>query len=216
MNKRTLYFMLTALVAIGCVALYTWFSEKSSSSPISKSTAEASSVQETIETAISNLDSIQVTPQDYNNLLIEITGYYNQGDITKDLKDTYLETLKDNYSQKSAFIVAQILQKEPIDKNEVKKYISHWATIKTNDPSVNEVKKDWQWYVFYTSILPKQIDNFIHTPIAQFSKEEYDKLMSKLKINPKFEHFESIKSIKEEMEEKLRYHYDSWNDYNYL
>ena len=198
------------------MALYTWFSEKSSSSPISKSTAEASSVQETIETAISNLDSIQVTPQDYNNLLIEITGYYNQGDITKDLKDTYLETLKDNYSQRSAFIVAQILQKEPIDKNEVKKYISHWATIKTNDPSVNEVKKDWQWYVFYTSILPKQIDNFIHTPIAQFSKEEYDKLMGKLKINPKFEHFESIKSIKEEMEEKLRYHYDSWNNYNYL
>jgi len=40
--------------------------------------------------------------------------------------------------------------------------------------------------------------------------------MSKLKINPKFEHFESIKSIKEEMEEKLRYHYDSWNNYNYL
>ena len=142
MNKRTLYFMLTALVAIGCVALYTWFSEKSSSSPISKSTAEASSVQETIEAAISN---------------IEITGYYNQGDITKDLKDTYLETLKDNYSQRSAFIVAQILQKEPIDKNEVKKYISHWATIKTNDPSVNEVKKDWQWYVFYTSILPKHL-----------------------------------------------------------
>ena len=81
---------------------------------------------------------------------------------------------------------------------------------------MNEVKKDWQWYIFYTSILPKQIDNFIHTPIAQFSKEEYNKLMGKLKINPKFEHFENIKSIKEEMEEKLRYHYDSWNNYNYL
>ena len=89
-NKRTLYFMLSALGIAAVIALYTWLSGTDFSSTPEQTTLTAGEeVAQTIKNQIKALEVHSITPQQYNNLRTEIIGYYQQQDITEDLIQSF-------------------------------------------------------------------------------------------------------------------------------
>ena len=67
-NKRTLYFMLSALGIAAVIALYTWLSGTDFSSTSEQTTVTAGEeVAQTIKNQIKALEVHSITPQQYNN-----------------------------------------------------------------------------------------------------------------------------------------------------
>ena len=155
-NRRTLYFMLSALGIALSIALFTWFSSKNWENRKTNSSGKSPElIQETIKNEIKTLSELQsVSPQMYNNLRIEIVGYYEQGDITEVLQKSLLNELKDAYVQKSVAEAKLLLTKDPLDETKINSFINHWGIIGAYNRDINEVKAAIQWYNYYVHILP--------------------------------------------------------------
>ena len=144
-NKRTLYFMLSALGIAAVIALYTWLSGTDFSSTPEQTTVTAGEeVAQTIKNQIKALEVHSITPQQYNNLRTEIIGYYQQQDITEDLKDTYLSQLNDTYTELSFAKVQDLLLQDPLPEEDIQKILAHLTTLKADKNKIAEVKRKIQ------------------------------------------------------------------------
>ena len=215
-NKRTLYFMLSALGIAAVIALYTWLSGTDFSSTPEQTTVTAGEeVAQTIKNQIKALEVHSITPQQYNNLRTEIIGYYQQQDITEDLKDTYLNQLNDTYTELSFAKVQDLLLQDPLPEEDIQKILAHLTTLKADKNKIAEVKRKIQWYHYFTQTLPAKIDTFIEKPSSEFNTEEYDKLqeeVSELKYT-EFEVSASVKQTQENNLQKLKEAYDHYRLY---
>ena len=220
-NRRTLYFMLSALGRALSIALFTWFSSKNWENRKTNSSGKSPElIQETIKNEIKTLSELQsVSPQMYNNLRIEIVGYYEQGDITEVLQKSLLNELKDAYVQKSVAEAKLLLTKDPLDETKINSFINHWGIIGAYNRDVNEVKAAIQWYNYYVHTLPSKINALVHsnltdiedinnTPYASYNKE-LDEIS-----NSRFKYFNTVKKVNEEGKAKLRNFYNKWQEIN--
>ena len=220
-NRRTLYFMLTALGIALSIALFTWFSSKNWENRKTNSSGKSPElIQETIKNEIKTLSELQsVSPQMYNNLRIEIVGYYEQGDITEVLQKSLLNELKDAYVQKSVAEAKLLLTKDPLDETKINSFINHWGIIGAYNRDINEVKAAIQWYNYYVHTLPSKINALVHsnltdiedinnTPYASYNKE-LDEIS-----NSRFKYFNTVKKVNEEGKAKLRNFYNKWQEIN--
>jgi len=220
-NRRTLYFMLSALGIALSIALFTWFSSKNWENRKTNSSGKSPElIQETIKNEIKTLSELQsVSPQMYNNLRIEIVGYYEQGDITEVLQKSLLNELKDAYVQKSVAEAKLLLTKDPLDETKINSFINHWGIIGAYNRDVNEVKAAIQWYNYYVHTLPSKINALVHsnltdiedinnTPYASYNKE-LDEIS-----NSRFKYFNTVKKVNEEGKAKLRNFYNKWQEIN--
>ena len=220
-NRRTLYFMLSALGIALSIALFTWFSSKNWENRKTNSSGKSPElIQETIKNEIKTLSELQsVSPQMYNNLRIEIVGYYEQGDITEVLQKSLLNELKDAYVQKSVAEAKLLLTKDPLDETKINSFINHWGIIGAYNRDINEVKAAIQWYNYYVHTLPSKINALVHsnltdiedinnTPYASYNKE-LDEIS-----NSRFKYFNTVKKVNEEGKAKLRNFYNKWQEIN--
>ena len=220
-NRRTLYFMLTALGIALSIALFTWFSSKNWENRKTNSSGKSPElIQETIKNEIKTLSELQsVSPQMYNNLRIEIVGYYEQGDITEVLQKSLLNELKDAYVQKSVAEAKLLLTKDPLDETKINSFINHWGIIGAYNRDINEVKAAIQWYNYYVHTLPSKINALVHsnltdiedinnTPYASYKKE-----LAEIN-NSRFKYFNTVKKVNEEGTTKLNKFYNQWQEIN--
>ncbi len=220
-NRRTLYFMLSALGIALSIALFTWFSSKNWENRKTNSSGKSPElIQETIKNEIKTLSELQsVSPQMYNNLRIEIVGYYEQGDITEVLQKSLLNELKDAYVQKSVAEAKLLLTKDPLDETKINSFINHWGIIGAYNRDINEVKAAIQWYNYYVHTLPSKINALVHsnltdiedinnTPYASYKKE-----LAEIN-NSRFKYFNTVKKVNEEGTTKLNKFYNQWQEIN--
>lgn len=220
-NRRTLYFMLSALGIALSIALFTWFSSKNWENRKTNSSGKSPElIQETIKNEIKTLSELQsVSPQMYNNLRIEIVGYYEQGDITEVLQKSLLNELKDAYVQKSVREAKLLLTKDPLDETKINSFINHWGVIGAYNRDINEVKTAIQWYNYYVHTLPSKINALVHsnltdiedinnTPYASYKKE-----LAEIN-NSRFKYFNTVKKVNEEGTTKLNKFYNQWQEIN--
>lgn len=220
-NRRTLYFMLSALGIALSIALFTWFSSKNWENRKTNSSGKSPElIQETIKNEIKTLSELQsVSPQMYNNLRIEIVGYYEQGDITEVLQKSLLNELKDAYVQKSVREAKLLLTKDPLDETKINSFINHWGIIGAYNRDINEVKTAIQWYNYYVHTLPSKINALVHsnltdiedinnTPYASYKKE-----LAEIN-NSRFKYFNTVKKVNEEGNAKLNKFYNQWQEIN--
>lgn len=220
-NRRTLYFMLSALGIALSIALFTWFSSKNWENRKTNSSGKSPElIQETIKNEIKTLSELQsVSPQMYNNLRIEIVGYYEQGDITEVLQKSLLNELKDAYVQKSVREAKLLLTKDPLDETKINSFINHWGVIGAYNRDINEVKTAIQWYNYYVHTLPSKINALVHsnltdiedinnTPYASYKKE-----LAEIN-NSRFKYFNTVKKVNEEGNAKLNKFYNQWQEIN--
>jgi hypothetical protein len=220
-NKRTLYFMLSALGIALSIALFTWFSSKNWENRKTNSSGKSPElIQETIKNEIKTLSELQsVSPQMYNNLRIEIVGYYEQGDITEVLQKSLLNELKDAYVQKSVTEAKLLLTKDPLDETKINSFINHWGIIGAYNRDINEVKAAIQWYNYYVHTLPSKINALVHsnlTDIEDINNTPYALYKKELAAinDSRFKYFNTVKKVNEEGNTKLNKFYNQWQEIN--
>ena len=220
-NKRTLYFMLSALGIALIIVLFTWYSSQNwGKGKVKGSGKSPELIQETIKGEIEAINDLKnVSPQTYNNLRIEIVGYYEQGDITEALQKSLLNKLKDIYVQKSTTEAKSLLAKDPLDEVKINSFINHWGVIGAYSSDINEVKAAVKWYSYYVHTLPQKINALVHsnlTDIDDINNTPYSSYNKEVKeiSNSRFKYFNIVKKVNEEGKAKLRNFYDKWQEIN--
>nr|WP_314558857.1 hypothetical protein [uncultured Capnocytophaga sp.] len=217
-NKRTLYFMLITLGIVAVIALYTWVSSTDFNFSNTTSVKHTSNDSTFVQTLKNNIDAIEVatiSPQQYNNLRVEIISYYDQGDLTESLKNSLLSRLNDNYIAKAFTKTQEMLRTEPLPEAEINKLLTHLTSLKADKTKIQQIKSKLQWYHYYTESLPAELKAFAKRPSSMFkdsTHEEYKKKLENIKYK-EFAHFKKVKEVQAEGEELLKQCYIRYIEY---
>lgn len=203
------YYILIGLLLIGGFVAFTFFSVETTAPQI-ENTVEKDAyekIKEQLEGKIAALNKDNVSPESYNKLRIEISGY---SELIQTTRENLLESLKTTYIEKSLERAQELLSKKP---EQVSPILAHLRTIKVEDKDqakrLGEISTKLKWYYDYLK-LPKELEDFFAQGSSQLTKYGLDN--QKERLNIKYNEFEKNKKILE-IRKKWTQEIENWQDY---
>ena len=203
------YYILIGLLLIGGFVAFTFFSVETTAPQI-ENTVEKDAyekIKEQLEGKIAALNKDNVSPESYNKLRIEISGY---SELIQTTRENLLESLKTTYIEKSLERAQELLSKKP---EQVSPILAHLRTIKVEDKDqakrLGGISTKLKWYYDYLK-LPKELEDFFAQGSSQLTKYGLDN--QKERLNIKYKEFEKNKKILE-IRKKWTQEIENWQDY---
>lgn len=153
------YYILIGLLLIGGFVAFTFFSVETTVPTVENTTGKDAyiKIKEMLEGKIAALTKDNVNPESYNKLRIEISGY---SELIQTTRENLLESLKTTYIEKSLEHAQELLSKKP---EQVSPILAHLRTIKVEDKGqakrIGEISTKIKWYYDYLK-LPKELEDF--------------------------------------------------------
>lgn len=203
------YYILIGLLLIGGFVAFTFFSVETTVPTVENTTGKDAyiKIKEMLEGKIAALTKDNVNPESYNKLRIEISGY---SELIQTTRENLLENLKTTYIEKSLERAQELLSKKP---EQVSPILAHLRTIKVEDKDqakrLGEISTKLKWYYDYLK-LPKELEDFFAQGSSQLTKYGLDN--QKERLNIKYKEFEKNKKILE-IRKKWTQEIENWQDY---
>ena len=183
---RGLYF-LGATLGVGLIIIA--LMKLMSFDPISNNGSKPISIMTTgghnvLENKIKELAVSNVTPQQYNNLLIEINTGASQNLFNQAIKDMLLRQLNESYRDLCGEKIKTLLQADPIKKEQVYNLVSHLQSTFGSNKELTAIKDKLKALDYYTQILPQKVTAFINQGFADFDNNQYKILINELEKMP--------------------------------
>ena len=203
------YYILIGLLLIGGFVAFTFFSVETTAPQIENTVEKDAYVEikEQLEGKIATLNKDNVSPESYNKLRIEISGY---SELIQTTRENLLESLKTTYINKSLDRAQELLSKKP---EQVSPILAHLRTIKVEDKGqakrIEEISTKIKWYYDYLK-LPKELEDFFAQGSSQLTKDVLDNQMGRLDI--KYNEFKKNKKILD-IRKKWTQEIENWQAY---
>lgn len=203
------YYILIGLLLIGGFVAFTFFSVETTAPQIENTVEKDAYVEikEQLEGKIATLNKDNVSPESYNKLRIEISGY---SELIQTTRENLLESLKTTYINKSLDRAQELLSKKP---EQVSPILAHLRTIKVEDKGqakrIEEISTKIKWYYDYLK-LPKELEDFFAQESSQLTKDELDNQMGRLDIE--YNEFKKNKKILD-IRKKWTQEIENWQAY---
>lgn len=203
------YYILIGLLLIGGFVAFTFFSVETTAPQIENTVEKDAYVEikEQLEGKIATLNKDNVSPESYNKLRIEISGY---SELIQTTRENLLESLKTTYINKSLDRAQELLSKKP---EQVSPILAHLRTIKVEDKGqakwIGEISTKIKWYYDYLK-LPKELEDFFAQGSSQLTKDVLDNQMGRLDIE--YNEFQKNKKILD-IRKKWTQEIENWQAY---
>lgn len=203
------YYILIGLLLIGGFVAFTFFSVETTAPQIENTVEKDAYVEikEQLEGKIATLNKDNVSPESYNKLRIEISGY---SELIQTTRENLLESLKTTYINKSLDRAQELLSKKP---EQVSPILAHLRTIKVEDKGqakrIGEISTKIKWYYDYLK-LPKELEDFFAQGSSQLTEDELNKRMKRLDIE--YNEFRKNKKILD-IRKKWTQEIENWQAY---
>lgn len=203
------YYILIGLLLIGGFVAFTFFSVETTAPQIENTVEKDAYVEikEQLEGKIATLNKDNVSPESYNKLRIEISGY---SELIQTTRENLLENLKTTYINKSLDRAQELLSKKP---EQVSPILAHLRTIKVEDKGqakwIGEISTKIKWYYDYLK-LPKELEDFFAQGSSQLTKDVLDNQMGRLNIE--YNEFKKNKKILD-IRKKWTQEIENWQAY---
>lgn len=203
------YYILIGLLLIGGFVAFTFFSVETTAPQIENTVEKDAYVEikEQLEGKIATLNKDNVSPESYNKLRIEISGY---SELIQTTRENLLESLKTTYINKSLDRAQELLSKKP---EQVSPILAHLRTIKVEDKGqakwIGEISTKIKWYYDYLK-LPKELEDFFAQGSSQLTEYGLNNQMRRLDI--KYNEFKKNKKILD-IRKKWTQEIENWQDY---
>ncbi len=203
------YYILIGLLLIGGFVAFTFFSVETTAPTVENTTGKDAyiKIKEMLDGKIAALTKDNVNPESYNKLRIEISGY---SELIQTTRENLLENLKTTYIEKSREHAQALLYNKP---EQISPILAHLRTIKVEDEDqakqLREISSKLKWYYDYLK-LPKELEDFLAQGSSQLNQEDLDNQMKRLDI--KYKEFEKNKKILE-IRKKWTQEIENWQDY---
>lgn len=203
------YYILIGLLLIGGFVAFTFFSVETTAPQIENTVEKDAYVEikEQLEGKIATLNKDNVSPESYNKLRIEISGY---SELIQTTRENLLESLKTTYINKSLDRAQELLSKKP---EQVSPILAHLRTIKVEDKGqakrIEEISTKIKWYYNYLK-LPKELEDFFAQGSSQLTKDVLDNQMGRLDIE--YNEFKKNKKILD-IRKKWTQEIENWQAY---
>lgn len=203
------YYILIGLLLIGGFVAFTFFSVETTAPQIENTVEKDAYVEikEQLEGKIATLNKDNVSPESYNKLRIEISGY---SELIQTTRENLLESLKTTYINKSLDRAQELLSKKP---EQVSPILAHLRTIKVEDKGqakrIGEISTKIKWYYDYLK-LPKELEDFFAQGSSQLTEYGLNNQMRRLDI--KYNEFKKNKKILD-IRKKWTQEIENWQAY---
>jgi len=217
---RGLYF-LGATLGVGLIIIA--LMKLMSFDPISNNGSKPTSIMTTgghkvLENKIKELSVSNVTPQQYNNLLIEINTGASQNLFNQAIKDMLLRQLNESYRDLCGEKIKTLLQADPIKKDQVYNLVSHLQSTFGPNKELTAIKDKLKALDYYTQILPQKVTAFINQGFADFDNNQYKILINELEKMPNLDqnlkNKKSIISVRNSGVSRLQLFYRNYTNWS--
>lgn len=137
-----------------------------------------------LENKIQELSEDNVSPAQYNNLLIEIHNAASQNLFNKAIQDMLLQQLNGRYTQLSIDRSNKLLRSDPFKQAELNILVAHLESTFGPTAEVATIKNKVKALNHYTEVLPQRVNSFINQGFAEFDESGYRALMNELERMP--------------------------------
>ncbi len=183
---RGLYFLGATL---GLGLLIVGLMKLASSDPVSPTSSEQrplaiASGHKVLENKINELSVDNISPAQYNNLIIEINNAASQDLFNKRIQNMLLQQLNSKYTELCALRINVMLRAEPVKQGELNSLIAHLESTFGPTQEIASIKRNVKALHYYTQILPQKVHSLINQGFAEFENREYKTLVSELEKMP--------------------------------
>ncbi|QRY57279.1 hypothetical protein [Sphingobacterium siyangense] len=219
-KHRGLYFLGATLgvglLIVGAMKLMSLSpSQQGATKPSAITTASGHKV---LENKIKELSDDNVSPAQYNNLLIEINNAASQNLFNKAIQDMLLQQLNDRYTQLSIERSNKLLRSDPVKQAELNILVAHLESTFGPTAEVAAIKNKVKALNHYTEVLPQRVNSLINQGFAEFDEGGYRALMNELERMPNLDanlkRKKSVLAVRNAGVSKLQqFHrnYENWN-----
>ncbi|KGE13506.1 hypothetical protein [Sphingobacterium deserti] len=217
---RGLYF-LGATLGVGL--LIVGLMKLMSSSTVLPSSSRQQSVaiasgHKVLENKINELSVDNISPAQYNNLLIEIDNAASQKLFNKAIQDMLLQQLNDKYTELCAARINVLLRADSVKQEEINSLIAHMESTFGTTREIATIKNKVKALNYYTQVLPQKVNALINQGFAEFENREYTQLVNELKNMPNLEgslkRKKSVISVRNSCISKLQQFYRNYENWN--
>ncbi|WP_223580194.1 hypothetical protein [Sphingobacterium sp. GVS05A] len=217
---RGLYF-LGATLGVGL--LIVGLMKLMSSSPVQQGSTKQSAIttasgHKVLENKIKEISEDNVSPAQYNNLLIEINNAASQDLFNKAIQDMLLQQLNDRYTQLSMNRINKLLRSDPVKQADLNILVAHLESTFGPTAEVAAIKNKVKALNHYTEALPQRVNSLINQGFAEFDEGQYRALMNELERMPNLDanlkRKKSVLAVRNAGISKLQqFHrnYENWN-----
>jgi len=217
---RGLYF-LGATLGVGLLIVGSM--KLMSSSPAQHGATKQSAIttasgHKVLENKIQELSEDNVSPAQYNNLLIEINNAASQNLFNKAIQDMLLQQLNGRYTQLSIDRSNKLLRSDPVKQAELNILVAHLESTFGPTAEVATIKNKVKALNHYTEVLPQRVNSLINQGFAEFDESGYMALMNELERMPNLDanlkRKKSVLAVRNTGVSKLQqFHrnYENWN-----
>ncbi|MBB1644970.1 hypothetical protein [Sphingobacterium sp. UME9] len=171
-----------------------------------------------LENKIQELSEDNVSPAQYNNLLIEINNAASQNLFNKAIQDMLLQQLNGRYTQLSIDRSNKLLRSDPVKQAELNILVAHLESTFGHTAEVATIKNKVKALNHYTEVLPQRVNSLINQGFAEFDESGYMALMNELERMPNLDanlkRKKSVLAVRNAGVSKLQqFHrnYENWN-----
>jgi len=219
-NYRGLYF-LGATLGVGLLIVGSM--KLMSSSPAKQGSTKQSAIttasgHKVLENKIKELSEDNVSPAQYNNLLIEINNAASQNLFNKAIQDMLLQQLNDRYTQLCRSRMNKLLRADPVQQADLNSLVAHLESTFGPTTEVAAIKNKVKALNHYTEALPQRVNSLINQGFAEFDEGQYRALMNELERMPNLDanlkRKKSVLAVRNAGVSKLlQFHrnYENWN-----
>lgn len=161
-----------------------------------------------IENKISNLKNQSFNPNCFNTLTTEIDSYYEQGIFLSSSKTYLISKLTSVYSELVYSRCESYLKGTNSNtNNEVLSWLSQLENITAKNSKIDYYRSQIKAYIYYSEILPDEVNNFISPGITNYDQSKYDVLKDRVQKMPnldqKYKNRPKFNAIKTKLISKL-------------